>query len=185
VPDIPLPDLTFPNLGMTEGLWPLVVLGLRIAVAGALYIFLIGAFRALRTELRTESAPAVAAPATEAPIETRVETREVAERDIRTWLEIVRCDGAADLAGRRYPLEDVTLIGRSSDNTVVLPDRRVSARHARLAPRNGDWWIEDLGSTNGTFVGTRQVATMARLDPSSEIRFGPVVARMTREAARR
>ena len=187
MPDLPIPDFTLPDLALADGAWPLVVLGLRVAVAAGLYLFLVAAFRALRAELRAgASVPAESVPAAAPPVGTTGSEAPASNgRGEPAWLEILRCDGSAELTGRRYPLDEVTLVGRSVDNTVVLPDRRVSSRHARLETRNGDWWVEDLGSTNGTFVGPRRVDGARRVEPATELRFGPVVARVTHRAARR
>ena len=66
----------------------------------------------------------------------------------------------------------------------MLPERQVSSRHARVFPDGGAWWVEDLGSTNGTYIGSRRVSGRERLDPSTEVRFGPVVTRLVRDTAR-
>ena len=56
------------------------------------------------------------------------------------------------LAGTRISLgTQPVLIGRADDSTLVLTDDYSSTRHARLSPRGGDWYVEDLGSTNGTY----------------------------------
>ena len=62
---------------------------------------------------------------------------------------LVVTEGA--LAGTRISLSSQpVLIGRADDSTLVLTDDYASARHARLSPRGADWFVEDLGSTNGT-----------------------------------
>ena len=115
---------------------------------------------------------------------------EVVPRRAGDRLEVVAYDGeesalADALTGRSYALDgEPVLIGRGSGNTIVLPERHVSARHARLVPEDGAWWVEDLGSTNGTYVGRHRVSGRARLDPSMEVRFGPVVARLVRNGSR-
>jgi pSer/pThr/pTyr-binding forkhead associated (FHA) protein len=48
-------------------------------------------------------------------------------------------------------------LGRATDNDVQFPDRSVSRHHCRMRRDGADWWIEDLGSTNGTFVSGRAV----------------------------
>lgn len=48
-------------------------------------------------------------------------------------------------------------LGRATDNDVQFPDRSVSRHHCRIRRDGGEWWIEDLGSTNGTFVSGRAV----------------------------
>jgi hypothetical protein len=52
----------------------------------------------------------------------------------------------------RYPLLTVTSIGRAAHNTIVLEDNFASAEHALLARRGQQWWLEDLGSRNGTLL---------------------------------
>ena len=61
--------------------------------------------------------------------------------------------------GRRYPLEEVeTTIGRGADNHVVLLSPAVSSAHARVVARDGQFWTEDLRSTNGVVVNGAAVA---------------------------
>lgn len=177
--------------------WPLVLLGLRIAVAVALYLFLLTAVRALRAEVRARTMPvrgsavpvrATASRATSTP--ARRERRppppqvEVVPRPSGDRLEVIAYEGesadAAAFTGRSFALDGPALVGRGAGSTIVLPERHVSARHARLVPDDGGWWVEDLGSTNGTYVGRHRVAGRARLEPADEVRFGPVVARLVR-----
>lgn len=54
--------------------------------------------------------------------------------------------------GSAFGLSAVTAIGRDLDNDLVFVDATVSGRHAVVNLRDGAWWVEDLGSTNGTFV---------------------------------
>ncbi|MFN8074407.1 MAG: FHA domain-containing protein [Kineosporiaceae bacterium] len=67
------------------------------------------------------------------------------------------------------------LIGRAPDCTLVLEDDFASGHHARLVPEDDDWWVEDLGSTNGTFVGRDRVSGRARLEPGTTVRIGRTV----------
>jgi hypothetical protein len=184
---------------MLDDNWPLVLLALRIGVAIALYLFLFTAVRALRAEVRARTMPFITRTATATRATSREPARarhafdppvEVVPRRAGDRLEVVAYEGeeravADALTGRSYALDgEPVLIGRGSGNTIVLPERHVSARHARLVPEDGAWWVEDLGSTNGTYVGRHRVAGRARLDPSAEVRFGPVVARIVRNGAR-
>jgi pSer/pThr/pTyr-binding forkhead associated (FHA) protein len=190
---------------MLDDNWPLVLLGLRIGVAIALYLFLLTAVRALRAEVRARTmpfraqtatatrAPARAAarePSRDRPAASNVPPVEVVSRGVADRLEVVAYEGddsaaaAASLTGRSYILDGTAVIGRGSGSTIVLPERHVSSRHARLVPEGGAWWVEDLGSTNGTYVGRHRVAGRERLDPSMEVRFGPVVARLVRDGVR-
>jgi hypothetical protein len=67
-------------------------------------------------------------------------------------------------------------LGRESDNHVVLDDERVSLHHALISVRDGVYWLEDLGSTNGTFVGEdKRVMAAHALSDGEELRLGGVV----------
>lgn len=66
---------------------------------------------------------------------------------------VVVAPGETDLLpGDRLPLLPITTLGRALTNTIILADGFVSAEHARLTQRDGRWWLEDLGSRNGTFL---------------------------------
>lgn len=67
------------------------------------------------------------------------------------------------------------LIGRSPECTLVLTDDYSSGRHARLFPREGRWVVEDLGSTNGTFIGRNQLTTPTPVEPGTQLRIGRTV----------
>jgi pSer/pThr/pTyr-binding forkhead associated (FHA) protein len=86
---------------------------------------------------------------------------------------LVVIDGAASdrPAGSAVPAHAVTAIGRDLDNDLVLADPTISGRHAVLSRRDAAWWLEDLGSTNGTFVNA---ARLERTAPAV-VRSGDVV----------
>ena len=66
-------------------------------------------------------------------------------------------------------------IGRSADCTVVIDDDYASNHHARISPHEGDWVIEDLGSTNGTYVQRTRVTAPLRVPIGTPIRIGKTV----------
>ena len=104
---------------------------LRLVLAGLLYAFLAAVMVFLWRDLRREEA---------AP--TRVNAR----------LVVLHSDDERLTEGEVFPLQPVTSIGRSPGNTVVLPDTYASAHHTLLTWREGQWWLEDLDSRNGTFL---------------------------------
>lgn len=63
-------------------------------------------------------------------------------------------------------------LGREAINDVVLSDPEISRRHARLFVQDGQFFLEDLGSTNGTFINGRRVHAPTRLQDSDVIEFG-------------
>ncbi len=80
---------------------------------------------------------------------------------------------AGALADTRITLgEQPITIGRAEDSTLVITDDYASARHARLVPRAGQWLLEDLGSTNGTFLDRTKVSAPTPVPLGVPIRIG-------------
>ncbi len=82
--------------------------------------------------------------------------------------------------GEVFALDAVTTLGRDLGSSVVLDDPYASAQHAVLTFRGTAWYVEDLGSTNGTYVGGAPVAGIARLGYGDEIQIGDVRLRLER-----
>jgi hypothetical protein len=83
----------------------------------------------------------------------------------------------AEIAGHSYPLDGGELVvGRTTGSGVALPgDSFVSSRHARVFPRGDEVWIEDLGSTNGTFVNSARISAPTALRPGDRLQIGHTV----------
>jgi pSer/pThr/pTyr-binding forkhead associated (FHA) protein len=64
------------------------------------------------------------------------------------------------------------MIGRSHDNAVFLPDERLSRHHARVTWQDGHFWLEDLGSTNGTSVNGQRLMAAHALQPTDSVTLG-------------
>jgi pSer/pThr/pTyr-binding forkhead associated (FHA) protein len=76
-------------------------------------------------------------------------------------------------AGRRLALSQPVVIGRAPDAGLVLDDDQVSRHHARVAPQpDGTAVVEDLGSTNGTFINRAQLHGPAQLEPGDDLLVG-------------
>ncbi|GAA4282602.1 antibiotic biosynthesis regulator FhaB [Brevibacterium daeguense] len=63
-------------------------------------------------------------------------------------------------------------LGRSGDNTVVLDDDFASSHHARILPSQGQWYVEDLGSTNGTFINQQRLTAAVPLRIGTPVTIG-------------
>ncbi len=77
--------------------------------------------------------------------------------------------------GRVYELHDETVIGRDRDCLVCVPDGKASRRHARVHQKDGKWFVEDLGSKNGTFVDGVRLSRPQEMAPGSAIKIGATV----------
>jgi pSer/pThr/pTyr-binding forkhead associated (FHA) protein len=76
-------------------------------------------------------------------------------------------------AGVGAPLgEEPVVIGRGSDCQILLDDDYSSTRHARLFQSEGEWWVEDLGSTNGTYLDGQRVTRPVAAEIGGSIRIG-------------
>jgi FHA domain len=81
--------------------------------------------------------------------------------------------------GATYSLEgDQIVIGRDSSNGVVINDAEISRKHARLTFQGGKYVLEDLGSTNGTFVNGQRLAGPAVLKSGDVVSFGEQIVLM-------
>jgi len=83
------------------------------------------------------------------------------------------------LKGTTIPLGTAPVtIGRAPTSTVVIDDDYASANHARIVLGDGEWLVEDLGSTNGTFVGDKRVTTPVSLGVGVPLRVGQTVLQL-------
>ena len=85
------------------------------------------------------------------------------------------------LTGTSIGLADQQItIGRATDATLVLSDDYASSRHARLFPQDGQWIVEDLGSTNGTYLDRQKVTQPTPVPAGVPIRIGKTVLELRR-----
>ena len=152
----------------------LVVTLVKYGLLVLLWLFVIAAVRTVRADLfgakPGRAAPAPRPVATAPPSSGR--GRSAARR-------LVVTEGA--LAGTTLTLgESPVTLGRADDSTLVLTDDYASSHHARLAPGDGAWVLEDLGSTNGTFLGEAKVVRPTPVPVGAQIRIGKTVLELRR-----
>jgi hypothetical protein len=76
------------------------------------------------------------------------------------------------------PDDGILTLGRSRDSGCVLNDPTVSRRHAKLRCHDGDWWLSDLRSTNGTLVNGYRVVDEVAVRPGDRVTFGALTYRL-------
>ncbi len=72
----------------------------------------------------------------------------------------------------RYSIYDEAVIGRSKSCDIVIPESFISAKHIHIWYEDGEWYLEDLGSRNGTAVNGQRIRDVVILDPEDEISLG-------------
>ncbi|MGI8696630.1 MAG: FHA domain-containing protein FhaB/FipA [Mycobacteriales bacterium] len=131
---------------------PIIVQAMRFGFLALLWIFVFAAYRVIRTDIFTDRGRSGLAAAPR-PVHARPVKTGRRSKVPRT---LVVTGGGRN--GTKLPLgEQVITIGRANDSTLVLTDDYASSRHARLTPRDGEWYVEDLGSTNGTYLDDAKV----------------------------
>jgi hypothetical protein len=141
-----------------------IAVALKFGFLAVLYLFLFWVARSALRELRDVSAPAPEAtgfhplgPGGRAP-------------GTDAWLVVMKGGGLDP--GERFDLFGDVSIGRSAEADVRIEDRFASGVHARVYSRGPSYYVEDMKSTNGTFLNGQQVAGEARLNDLDEVRIG-------------
>lgn len=109
----------------------------------------------------------------------QVTTAAIAEQE-RPYgrLRIVANEAEIPAVDTTFPLLPITSIGRAASNSVVLPDGYASAEHALITRRQGQWWIEDQGSRNGTLLNDVRLAGTAVISAGDVIAVGGTVLKL-------
>ena len=143
---------------------------IRIAYLAILWIFVLSAVSVIRSDMFGARVPETArGAAVEKP---RKQPKNRARKGVPTHVLVV--DGQN--AGERAELAEAPiLIGRGSDAAIRLDDDYVSTRHARIAASGDQWFVEDLGSTNGTYIGTVRISQPTTLTLGTQVRIGKTI----------
>jgi pSer/pThr/pTyr-binding forkhead associated (FHA) protein len=143
---------------------------IRFAYLAILWIFVLSAISVIRTDMFGARLPAGAAPRAEK--RSKAPKAPPKRRGSPTHVAVV--EGAN--TGERADLDAAPiLIGRGPDAAIRLDDDYVSTRHARIAASGDQWFVEDLGSTNGTYVGTARITQPTTLSLGTQVRIGKTV----------
>ena len=143
---------------------------IRFGFLALLWLFVLAAMRVIRADIRTSGQPRIAVPPP-----ARRRGKSSAPRSVPgTPTHLIVTEGG--LTGTRIGLTGApVLIGRANDSTLVLEDDYASTRHARISLQDNMWVVEDLGSTNGTYLGQRKVDGPVPLEVGVPLRIGKTV----------
>lgn len=103
---------------------------------------------------------------------TNDSTKKASGSNIRGLEVLTSMDEAKLKVGSVIPMATAITLGRKENNTVVLNDRFVSSYHAKIYLKNREYYLEDLQSTNGTYVNENKIEGNIRLNVNDIIRFG-------------
>ena len=139
---------------MLAAVEPFALSALKYAVLALLFLFIWRAMRWVVRGLNVERTPS---------------RGTVANTPARQTILLVHQDGSKPFP---YRLEGATTIGRAAECELRLDDTYVSQQHARIFDRSGNWFVEDLGSTNGTYVGSARITQPTTIALGTKIRIG-------------
>ncbi|PPS75677.1 MULTISPECIES: FHA domain-containing protein FhaB/FipA [Streptomyces] len=158
---------------------------MRLGFLAVLWLFVIVAVQVIRSDLfgtrvtqrgsrREAGRQQQQAAARQAPPQQRQQPAG-GRRGRNAPTKLVVTEGT--LTGTTVALQGQTItLGRAHDSTIVLDDDYASSRHARIYPdRDGQWIVEDLGSTNGTYLDRSRLTTPTPIAPGAPIRIGKTV----------
>jgi pSer/pThr/pTyr-binding forkhead associated (FHA) protein len=156
---------------------PLFVLTvLKIVFLALLYFFVYRAIRSVVIDLRGPAAAAkrsearaTPAPARQAGSRQRPPRSVVVMDERGQKADTIRLDGGA-----------AWQIGRAEACQIQLSDTYVSSFHARIFSKNGSWFVEDLGSTNGTYLNQRRLTTPSELRAGDKVKLGKTTLELRR-----
>lgn len=143
---------------------------IRFAYLAVLWIFVLAAVSVVRSDMFGARVPEPRAARGRLG-RTKTPKPPRAPRRRGSPTEVVVVEGAN--SGEKAELNgEPVLIGRGTDAAIRLDDDYVSTRHARIALSGDQWYVEDLGSTNGTYVGSTRLTEPMAVSVGSQVRIG-------------
>ncbi|MBO2453467.1 FHA domain-containing protein [Actinomadura barringtoniae] len=148
---------------------------IKLAFLAVLWLFVIAAVGVIRADLFGSSKAAAKAAQPPRPAKAaRPPKQPRAPRPSGAPTKLVVVQG--ERAGTVIDLTGAPItIGRANDATLVVTDDYASSRHARIYAQDGQWIVEDLGSTNGTYLGRTKVSRPMPVPPGVPVRVGKTV----------
>jgi hypothetical protein len=142
---------------------------LKFCFLALLYLFFMRVLRAVWAEMKSPPPAAAAAPA---PAPAPARNWGGATRGAGGRLRVIE---PADTKGQTYELADELTVGRAGGCQITLDDTFVSQLHARVYRRDGQLFVEDLGSTNGTFLNRKKITAPVSMRKGDRLQIGKTV----------
>ena len=152
-----------------------LLLVLKICLLALLYLFFFRVVRAVWAELRP--LPQLPAGTATPPLATPTRKRRKESSDAVPTRQLVVRE-PIELSGKAWALAGEVSIGRAAGCQVTIDDTYASQIHARIFHRDNQWQIEDLGSTNGTWLNRHKVAGPMVIKPGDVVQIGNTVMEM-------
>ncbi|MBV9204702.1 MAG: FHA domain-containing protein [Actinobacteria bacterium] len=153
---------------------------IRVAFLAVLWLFVIAAIGVVRTDLLS-GISATARRGRGRPAQPPRPARPARPPRSGRGSPRVLVVTAGALKGTTVDLDQQQItLGRANDATLVLNDDYASGRHARIFPQDGQWIVEDLGSTNGTYLDRQKVTRPTPVPMGMPIRIGKTVLELRR-----
>ena len=148
---------------------PFALSAIKYGLLILVYLFIWRALKRVVSDVRTQS-----------PGRRRKSDRAGAEPSTPQTASIVVVHEPDGAKPRTFKLAASMLVGRAPECDIKVDDTYASQQHARLFGRQGGWYVEDLGSTNGTFVNDQRLAAPALVQPGDKIRVGTTMLELKR-----
>ena len=145
---------------------------IRFAYLAILWIFVLSAISVIRTDMFGARMPSGGTAPPRSERRQKAPKAPAKRRGSPTHVAVVEGANAGDRADLAHaPI----LIGRGPDAAIRLDDDYVSTRHARIASADDQWFVEDLGSTNGTYIGSARITQPTTLSLGTQVRIGKTI----------
>jgi pSer/pThr/pTyr-binding forkhead associated (FHA) protein len=147
---------------------------IKLGFLAVLWLFVLSAVSVIRSDIFGTKAPAAPRQPKQQKQKAPARSRK-APRGVPTKLQVV----SGPNAGQSVPLGDAPiLLGRGTDAAIRLDDDYVSTRHARFATNGEQWFVEDLGSTNGTYLGSQRITSPVPIGLGIAVRLGKTIVEL-------
>ena len=150
----------------------------KLGFLAVLWLFVLSAVSVIRTDIFGTKAPLAKAGTGKAAKPAKAPKDKKSRRTPRGTPKTLQIVSGPN-SGQSVPLGDEPiLLGRGTDAAIRLDDDYVSTRHARFATNGEQWFVEDLGSTNGTYLGSQRITTPTPIALGTQVRLGKTIVEL-------